>query len=264
MAVQVFHAHTRLRPRRHALLGAVAVGAVLALVAVPAAADPVPGATYNGAAADGAAVRFTISPDGTLVDSYKITRAHGQNCEFVAEGDKGVWEGAPIVNNSFRYQLGDAIFFNGTFPGAQSASGTFRFYTHAINSTPACDTGTVSWTATTTATPPPRSGSGSSGTGGTGGTGHTRTFATRVSLRKVSQRKLSGRISSSNRACRAGRTVILWRGSRRFVRTKSKRNGSFSFARTAKVRRRRVRASVLAMRLRTGTCVAGSSTFIKA
>lgn len=206
---------------------------------------------------------FTVSSDGTIVTSYRITNVHADNCQFTAEGDQGVWEGAPIVNNAFQYTYYDAILFRGTFPGAQSASGQFRLYNHATSATAACDTGTVSWTATTATSP-----TGSSGTGGPGrGTGPNAAkhhFATRVALRKLSTKRLGGRISSANKACRAGRTVILWRGSHRVASTKSKTDGSYSFVRSASVRGRRVRASSAVRTIRAGICAAGSSTFIRA
>jgi hypothetical protein len=237
-----------------------------AAAAVPAYADPVPGATYTGVAADGAGVVFTVSSDGTIVDSYRVTDVMAPGCQFTAEGDNGIWPGAAIVNNAFSYQLYTAIYFDGTFPGAQSASGTFRFDDAATAATAACDTGTVAWTATTTATPPSTgSGTGTGpGTGtGTGGGGHgKRTFATRVAFRKLSRKLVGGRVTSSDAACRADRTVILWRLSKRIGSTKSKAGGSFSFARSSKVRGHRVRASVAARTVKSGICAAGSSTFI--
>ena len=250
--------------------------ATLTLAAVPAAADPVPGATYNGVAADGANVTFTVSPDGTLVDSYRFTNVTANGCQFTAEGDKGVWEGAPIANNAFDYELSTAtaISFRGTFPGAQTASGTLRLHDAATSTTPACDTGTIAWTANTTATPPSGtggsggggsgSGGGGNGTGSSGGGGSKHVFATRVTLRKLSSKRLGGRLSSSSGACRAGATVILWRGQRRFARTKTKANGTYWFARSKAVRGRRVRASVLARTVKAGVCAAGSSTFMSA
>lgn len=276
--------------------------------AAAADADPIAGATYNGVAADGATVTFTVSSDGTLVDSYKVSGVHVGACQFVGEGDTGIWPGAPIANDAFEYQFYDAILFAGTFPGAQSASGTFRFYDPATSETAACDTGSVSWTATTTATPPSSGSGGGSGTGtgsgsgtgtgagsgsgtgtgtgsgsgggtgtgtgtgtgsgtGTGtppGTGGRRTpsFATRVALRRLSGQLLAGRIHTPSAACRAGRRVTLWRGSRRIASTRSKADGEFSFDPAASLRGHSVRASVAARAVRSGLCAAGSSTFI--
>ena len=245
-----------MRARRLTLIVAVALTCALCAGTAAAAAggDAIPGATYIGTAADGARVTVTISSDGTLVTAYRITGASGGSCQFYGEGDSGVWQGAPIVNNTFEYQLGPALFLRGTFPSAQSASGTFHFHQAASGQTAACDSGTVSWTATTTVSP-------SSGSGGTGG--HKPGFWTRISFRKASSKMLRGQIKSPGGACRAGRTVYLWRGGRRIAFTKSKAGGKFSFAVTTRVRGRQVRASAAARSVQAGACAAGSSVFIK-
>ena len=243
-----------------------------ALWALPAGADPIAGATYSGLAADGARVTFTVSPDGTLVDSYRITNVHGDTCLFTAAGEQTEWEGAPIVNNAFQYRLYDAILFQGTFPGTQSASGTFRLYDHATGARRACDTGTVGWTASTTAHPSPTGPGWSAGPGGgtgggsgaNGGRANRHVFVTRVTLRKLSSKRLAGRISSTSGACRAGRTVVLWLRTHRFTTTRTKANGTFWFARSKAVRARQVRASVLSRTVRAGVCAAGSSKFTTA
>jgi hypothetical protein len=229
-----------------------------AIVAVPAFAAPIGGATYTGVAADGAQVTFTVSPDGTLVDSYRFDGVFGNDCMFFGEGDQGVWQGAPIHNNAFTYSLGSAMSFAGAFSGKQSVSGTFQMHQDAIENRPACDTWSVNWTASTTATP------GGSGGGGNGGGGHggTLAIATRVSLRRGSA-KLLGALHSSSKACLVSRTVILWRGSRRMGHTSSRAGGKFYFARKASLRGSHVRASVLARTVRGGLCSAGSSTFIR-
>lgn len=104
---------------------------------------------------------------------------------------------------------------------------------------------------------------GSGGGAGPGGGGHTPKFATRVTFRKASCTLQRGQIKSSMGRCRAGRTVILWRGNRRIASTKSKAGGNFSFARTASVRGRAVRASTLARSMQAGACAAACSVFIK-
>jgi hypothetical protein len=247
------------------LSGAVVLVLGCAIAAVPAAADPIGGATYRGVAADGATVELTVSSDGTLVDSYVITGVNGQvpggrTCMFVAEGQSGVWEGAPIDSNTFAYQLRNQILFEGTFRGAKAASGTFRLFTPATSSSPGCDTGMVNWTASTTATP--RGGPGGS-SGTATGNGHKPTFSTRVTFRKASSKMLRGQLKSPNAACRARRTVILWRGKRRIGSTKSNARGKFSFARKASMHGRAVRASTAARSVQAGACAAGSSKFIK-
>jgi hypothetical protein len=243
---------------------------VCALAAPLASADPVAGATYNGTAADGASVEFTVSPDGTLVDSYKITNVKADTCEFTGEGELGEWEGGPVVNNTFHYNLYDAILFQGSFQGGGSASGTFRFFNHATPATQACDTGLVSWTASVGG-----SGGGGSGGGGGGGQGGSgagpgssgragskHVFATRVTLRKLSSKRLGGTIKTTNRACRGSRTMLLWVKSRRVGRTRTKTNGTFWFPRSKAVRGHRVRASVLARNVKGGECGDASSAFV--
>jgi len=247
---------------------AIVAAICLAVGASTANADPIAGAAYRGIAADGAGVQFTISADGTLVDSYKITEAKGDTCIFTGEGDKGVWEGAPIVNGSFAYALGDAIVFRGSFPGPQSLSGTFRFFNAATSASRACDSGTVTFNVTTTATPPPPPGGGPGG-GPSGGPGHGHrnikpTFGARVALHKLSQARLGGRIRSSSAACRARRKVVLWLGPRRIASTRTKTNGTYWFARPRRLRGHHVRASVSKMALRTATCSAATSKFITA
>jgi hypothetical protein len=226
----------------------------LALAALPAAADPIGGATYTGFAADGASVTFTVTSDGTLVDSYRVRAAHGNNCLISGEYDAGTWKGAPIEHNSFDY-TDPTTTFTGAFSGAQSASGTLRLTTGPGG----CDTGVESWHATTNATPPHGGGGGGNGGGGHGG---KLAFATRVNLHTGS-RKLLGGLRSSSRACLAGRTVVLWRGKHRMARTTSRAGGKFYFARKSSLRGRHIRASVLARTVQGGLCVAGSSTFIR-
>ncbi|HZV73369.1 MAG TPA: hypothetical protein VFF79_06605 [Conexibacter sp.] len=230
-----------------------------------AGADGIAGATYTGVPNGGGAITFTVAADGTSLTSYRISDVAGSTCTFNAEGDAGIWEGAPIVDGWFEYRLHDAILLRGTFPGAQSASGTFRFSNHATQATAACDTGTVGWTATTTAAPPPSPTTGSPGATPGGGTPAVKPrFATRVVLRRLSRTRLGGRIQSRGSACRAGRTVTLWRGPRRIATTRSRADGTYSFARKAVVRNRRVRASVPARAGATAVCAPGSSRFIRA
>jgi len=240
-----------------------------ALVAGQARADAIAGAAYAGTAADGATVRFAIAADGTSVTSYRISDVPGSTCTFNAEGDASVWEGAPIVDGAFDYALEDAIAFHGTFPGAQTAAGTFRFFNHATAATPACDSGTVSWSATTTATPAAAGGGGAQGGGSqTSGSGGGPApapprFATRVTLGRLSRTRLGGHVGSGVRACRGGRVVTLWRGQQRIATTRTRADGSFRFARSARVRGRRVRASTPLRTVKGALCTAGSSRFVK-
>jgi hypothetical protein len=257
-------------PRR--LIGIVVVALVSAIGVASAAAYPVPGATYTGVASDGAQVQFTISSDGTLVTSYYLVGVQGNTCSLYTNGETPEWDGAPIGANAFDYEhagsgLVASISFQGSFPGAQSASGTFSVHQDATSNSPACDTGTVSWTAMTTSKPSaPGTGPGGSGGHGSGSGpgGNGRTFVTRIRFRRLSRTHLGGRIGSPNLTCRARRKVYLWRGSHRIASTTSKANGSYTFARSAAVRGRRVRASSPARTISAGTCAAASSTFITA
>jgi len=253
--------------RRGWSIWVLAVVLVLASAGTALAAVAIPGATYTGTATDGATVRLTVSSDGTLVNSYFIMgvtghESSGGTCAFTGEGVNGMWEGAPIVNNSFEYHLYSAIVFQGRFSGVQTASGTFRFFDAATSQTPACDSGTVSFTATTSSRPVGGGAGGAAGSQGGGG-GHGQRFLTRLTFRKSSSRLLAGQIKSPMGACRAGRRVVLWRGNRRMASTRSKAGGKFSFRRTTSIRGSFVRASTPVRNVKAGACASASSTFIK-
>ena len=258
------------------------VASALVVTPVIALADPVGGATYDGRASDGAELTFTVSADASVVRSYRIINARGDTCTLYADEDAGSWPGAPINNNAFDYSFGasNSNFFRGTFAGSQTASGTFRLYDPATSTTPACDTGTVTWTASTGSRPSSGgsggsgsgSGSGSGGSGGgsngggTGSGGHGRgrsTFATRVVLHRLSHVRLGGHLSSRTGACMTGRTVSLWRGTHRIARTKSRRGGAYTFRGLRGVRGKAVRASVSRLVVRAGICSAGTSRSIR-
>ncbi|MGO9958483.1 MAG: hypothetical protein ACLP50_21380 [Solirubrobacteraceae bacterium] len=115
--------------------------------------------TYVGSGAGGSSVTFTVGSDGTVVNSYEVSGAHGtepngSGCTVNGAGDAGVWPGAPITANAFVYDVGTAINFQGTFSGTQAASGTFSFDDPAQGEDPGCDTGTVAWTAALTTNQP--------------------------------------------------------------------------------------------------------------
>jgi hypothetical protein len=169
------------RPRALRRGGALSVGIGL-LVALPAAAwaAAVPGATYTGSASDGATLSLTVSSDGTVVDSYHVLGilgkdANGAQCQgTAAEVRDSIWPGAPITANSFQDLTLITFSFAGTFDGPQSASGTFNLNnlpspgTNGNPGSAGCTTGTVTWTATTSATPPGGGGPGGGGPGGGG------------------------------------------------------------------------------------------------
>ncbi len=107
-----------------------------------ASAFHIPGATYIGTHSGGGAVIFDVSADGSTITRFRVENYKTEFC------DVAVFElpGAPIVNNSFSFSSAALKFsYSGTFPGVQLAQGTF-------NDTE-CATGTLTWTARTTASP---------------------------------------------------------------------------------------------------------------
>ena len=280
--------------RRRALgragAGALALGASLA-VALPTAAwaAAVPGATYTGKASDGATVTLTVSGDGTLVVSYHVTGilgkdANGATCQgTAADTANNVWPGAQITGASFQDLTTTSFSFAGTFDGPQSASGTFSLDTPPTPATPqvpatfGCTTGTVTWTATVSATPPPGQGGGPGGTGpggtGPGGTGpggppkHRQTVHVRVHLKRMSARMLGGSLKpatrSSSKACTARRAVILWSGHRQLRRARTTAKGAFKFKVTNAMRRRAVHAGVRRLKTKSVNCASANSAAVK-
>lgn len=284
--------------RRRALWPVLVVALTCALAAVPAAADPVAGATYTGTGSGGESITFTVSSDGTIVDAFTVNGT-GADCRYTAGGDPVEWTGAPITAESFSYDDGDTFNLVGTFDSQGGASGTFHYdfagtpnpdYPQSSQQqwlAPPCHSGTVHWTASTASHPPGggSTGGGTSGTGGgstgtgSGGTGggtsgskspstgkpKRRAIITRVTLRPPTRTALRGHLTSSNRSCRAGRTVILWQVTKRVATARTAADGSFSFARPKLWRGKHVRVSVTARTLRGGpVCAAGSSVYIHA
>ncbi|MGO9976526.1 MAG: hypothetical protein ACLP01_27695 [Solirubrobacteraceae bacterium] len=248
------------------VIPAMLVLAAMSCAVSPALARVVPGATYQGKATDFAKVTFTVSANGEMVTSYSITDVRGNTCTFSGDGVAGSWAGTPIVNGAFVYMLGSGLTFRGTFPGAQTASGTFQFHNNAVpGSAPACDSGVVSWTATTTAGGNGGSGKGGSGTrgSGTGPGAHTALAATHVTFGKLSRTRIGGRLRSSSKNCLMSRTVILMRGSKRITTTRTKANGTYSFVRSGKVRGQRVHVQVTARTLASTLCEAALSGAVK-
>src|SRR5262249_43894925 len=125
----------------------------VAVVALLAAAGHPAGATFTGTRSDGGTIKFTLSADATRVVSWIAPDVKGDTCQFLAEGDNGVWPGADIDDEAFGYHLYDAISFEGSFTGRLTAKGTMRLFNHQVtgkNAKPACDSGTLTWTASTT------------------------------------------------------------------------------------------------------------------
>ena len=234
---------------------------VLAVAAAPARADHVAGATYYGTHSAGGTIELTLSADGKRVESYVARTIQGDTCSFVAEGDVGDWPGAAISDEAFEYRLYDAILFRGSFRDRLTATGTLRLYNRATDVKPACDTGTVTWTAKTTPSgdPPPGAPPTSHAPKLTPG---MPTVATRVTLHR-SRASLKGKLISANATCRGRRTVTLLRGTRKLRTAKAKADGSFSFRRTRSIRGRSVRVTVASFTGAAAICRAASSKRIK-
>jgi len=122
---------------------------VLAVVAPPASANHIAGATYNGTS-QGGTVSFTVTPDGSGISNFNVGGPiQGDFCTFSNITTNYV-QPLPITNHTFSDTTAP-FTVTGSFPGVQSASGTFRMKTSGPYP---CDTGDVSWNATTTAQPP--------------------------------------------------------------------------------------------------------------
>jgi len=172
--------------------GVRVVALVAVLLALPTAAwaAAVPGATYNGTASDGATISLTVSSSGTSVSSYRVlgilgTDTNGAQCQAeAAETPAGGWPGTAITNNAFQFSVFTTFSISGSFPTAQSASGTFDLSDPAVGGGTGCSTGVISWSATTTSTPP-GGGGGSAGGGGVTSTnsGQHKLVSVHVTLR---------------------------------------------------------------------------------
>lgn len=130
----------------------LAVCWICASAAGVSAADASSALVYEGHVPHGATIEFTVSKNRRSVISYELTgvkgkEAGGAMCNFGAGGQQGSWPGARIVHRSFSYTLGRAISFKGTLASRSTARGTFHLYDPPVQNDPACDTGTVRWTA---------------------------------------------------------------------------------------------------------------------
>jgi hypothetical protein len=228
------------------------------------------GATYAGTHAGGGEVRFTVAADGTRVDSYRIRDVPGDTCRFHAGGVAEEWEGAAIVNRAFEYRLHDALLFEGTFAEDDvTATGTLRMFNREVPGVkPACDTGTVTWTATTPPPPAPPDGPPPVGEppllpGGPPANEATATYRTTITLRRRGARRLTGRLRSPSRACSTRRKVVLKRGSKRIASARSSSDGRFTFKRRSSTRGRKVRASVARVAVAQSICAASRSKTVR-
>jgi len=128
---------------RIALAGVPVVAALL--LASPAAAFHIPGASYSGTVNGGGTVSFNVSADGGSVRDLRFEDIDGDICTFTFVQYN---VDLPIAGNGFS----DGGDVTGTFPSVQSARGTLNFSV-PVGPGFTCDTGTQSWTARTTASP---------------------------------------------------------------------------------------------------------------
>jgi hypothetical protein len=151
--------------RRMCVVGlavAVAVAALL-LSMSHASAQPVAGAYYSGEITGCAeppcacdeppcgTVDFTVSEGGSQVENFTAYDVPGDVCEFVSFSYPVPLH---IVDDHFGPGIPGIYEVSGWFPSEGSANGTLRLVTFD----PACDTGTLQWTATVSFPPPPAVG----------------------------------------------------------------------------------------------------------
>jgi hypothetical protein len=234
------------------------------------------GKTYSGThdAGRGGAATFKLSDDGERVVAYAFPAVDGDTCTFKAQGDEGVWEGATLAGDgSFRYAFYDRIVIVGRFDG-RTATGTIRLKRIAASGAPACDTGSVAWSvatpgedppplpgATPTPTPAPHSDPGGGSPGGSAPGKRTATVS--VALRRT-RKTITGRVNSSDAACRSKRRLTLMNGKRVAARATTRSDGRFSIKRSSKTRNKRVRIAIASLkRSSTLTCAAATSVTIR-
>jgi hypothetical protein len=133
----------------------VALVLLLLTVAPRAYANHIAGATYTGTHAGGGTVEFDVSSDGANITRFKVTNIRGNICTVSQqEVTYSPGFGVPITNHAFSGKSGSGqLSFSGSFPGTQSAQGTFAFDS-GFGPGPRCRSDTVAWTTTTTAQPP--------------------------------------------------------------------------------------------------------------
>jgi len=124
-------------------------------LARPQGSSQVPGATYTGTHAGGGAVKLTLAANGASVLSFTVEGLSG----ICPSGDwiVAVFD-APIRGGRFEYAPPPAPFggfssITGTFTTPTSVTGAFAFKDPAGQ--PVCNPSSLTWTATTSAAPPP-------------------------------------------------------------------------------------------------------------
>jgi hypothetical protein len=130
------------------ILGWLPAVMVLSVInASPASAHHIKGATYTGTHSGGGAVSFTVTGDGSGISSVTATNVPAGSCTF-EESTTQYATPLPIQNHAFS-DTTPPMSFSGSFPGVQAAQGTVRI----TSFNPPCDSGDLTWNATTTASP---------------------------------------------------------------------------------------------------------------
>jgi hypothetical protein len=119
------------------------VAGALAVVAVPAHAHHIPGATYTGAAATGGTVELQVAADGASVTRFEAS-AVPTDCGVVSVSAS---RRLPIADHAFSRPSTEGTAFSGSFGSGPTATGTLSQGGECSFS--------VAWSATTSAAPPP-------------------------------------------------------------------------------------------------------------
>src|SRR6266511_2335051 len=137
-----------LRALRKLPIFVLSAAALLLAGGLPAGATHIPGATYTGTHSGGGTLEFTVAGDGSGITSFKINNIPGDVCTFSEWSVTFSQGNIPITNHSFSYDItsgnGQGSSFSGTFPGTQSAQGSFR-RAFGLPGLPRCDSGTLTW-----------------------------------------------------------------------------------------------------------------------
>lgn len=130
------------------VLLAAAVASVLVLPTSTAVANHYWGGTYTGTISNGGTITFTISADGSKIDSFSVADVPGEpSCTFTSASTSNI----PISDHAFNRTAATGISTTGTFPSPGNGQGTVRI----VNPPPfSCDSGTETWTATGPAVQP--------------------------------------------------------------------------------------------------------------
>ncbi|HUF52445.1 MAG TPA: hypothetical protein VMR52_01570 [Dehalococcoidia bacterium] len=143
---------------RWAALAVAAVAGYLivsTLISDLAAANHIAGATYTGTHSGGGSVEFDITGDGSGISRFRVTNVPGDTCTF-SEIEVNYATPVPIDNHTFNRQVASGLSFEGSFLTPGTASGTLKVHQNAIPFVqPACDSGTLNWSASTNATASP-------------------------------------------------------------------------------------------------------------